>query len=428
MRLPEILRTAVGNAFRSKVRTTLTILAIFVGAFTLTLTNGVGTGVTNYIDTQVASFGSSDSIFITQASLSQSGAFGGSSTEPVEYDPDRTVMAGVGPQFEALSPSDLEKIRAVPGIASADPLLIATPDYVKGPSNRMFELTLNPSSTGAGVALRAGSGFPRGESEEVMLLPAQFVEPLGFASDAAAVGETVLIGVTDVFGAQHEVEVRVSGVQEDSLLAFGAIVSTGTTEALFEAQTTGLPAMVANIYPAVTARLAADADEQQVKAALAESGYEGQTLADQMGSINAVVNGIVGVLNAFAVIALIAAGFGIVNTLLMSVQERTREIGLMKAMGMGRGGIFTLFSAEAVFIGFLGSAIGSLIAIVLGSVISSVLAAGPLSDLSGLRVLEFDPLTVAGVILVVMLLAFLSGTLPAARAARLDPITALRYE
>jgi len=292
----------------------------------------------------------------------------------------------------------------------------------------MFEFTLNPSSTGAGVALRAGSGFPRGEEEQVMLLPAQFVEPLGFESDAAAVDRTVLIGVTDVFGTQHEVEVRISGVQEESILAFGAIVSTGTTEALYRAQTTGLPSMVANIYPAVTARLAEGANEQQVKAALSEGGYEGQTLADQMGSINAVINGIVGVLNAFAVIALIAAGFGIVNTLLMSVQERTREIGLMKAMGMGRGGIFTLFSAEAVFIGFLGSAIGSVIAIVLGSVISSALAAGPLSDLAGLRVLEFDPLTVAGVILVVMLLAFLSGTLPAARAARLDPIAALRYE
>ncbi|MFA5595757.1 MAG: FtsX-like permease family protein, partial [Trueperaceae bacterium] len=210
--------------------------------------------------------------------------------------------------------------------------------------------------------------------------------------------------------------------------AFGMIVSKGLTQELYSAQTTGLPPIVSSIYPAATARVAPGADLRRVKADLAEKGYAGQTLADQMGSINAVVNGIVGVLNAFAVIALIAAGFGIVNTLLMSVQERTREIGLMKAMGMGGRSIFALFSAEAVFIGFLGSAIGSLIAIGLGSVISSVLAAGPLSDLAGLRVLEFDPLTVAGVILVVMLLAFLSGTLPAARAARLDPIAALRYE
>ena len=66
-------------------------------------------------------------------------------------------------------------------------------------------------------------------------------------------------------------------------------------------------------------------------------------------------------LDAFAVIALIAAGFGIINTLLMSVQERTREIGLMKAMGLGGGRIFAMFSIEAIFIGFLGSAIGAAI-------------------------------------------------------------------
>jgi len=112
----------------------------------------------------------------------------------------------------------------------------------------------------------------------------------------------------------------------------------------------------------------------------------------------------------------------------MSVQERTREIGLMKAMGMGASKVFALFSAEAVVIGFLGSAIGAAVAIGLGTIISNVLAAGPLSDLAGLRVLEFNPISVITVIVVVMLLAFLSGTLPAARAARLDPIEALRYE
>lgn len=429
MKLPEILRTAVGNAFRSKVRTTLTILAIFVGAFTLTLTNGVGTGVTNYIDSQVASFGASDSMFITQASLAENGGFGATNSGPVEFDPDQAQLAsGMGSQFEALSDLDLEAMRAVPGVASVEPMLMVSPDYIKGPNERMFVMTLNPSPAGTGVALTAGTTISTEETESQLLLPVSFVEPMGFASDAEAVGSTVLVGVSDVFGNRHEVPAVVSGVQEDSLLAFGMLVSKGLTQELYSAQTTGLPPMVASIYPAATARIAPGADVRRVKADLAEKGYSGQTLADQMGSINAVVNGIVGVLNAFAVIALIAAGFGIVNTLLMSVQERTREIGLMKAMGMGGRSIFALFSAEAVFIGFLGSAIGSLIAIGLGSVISSVLAAGPLSDLAGLRVLEFDPLTVAGVILVVMLLAFLSGTLPAARAARLDPIAALRYE
>ena len=50
----EILRTAIANTFRSKLRTTLTVVAIFIGAFTLTITNGLGTGISNYIDSQVA--------------------------------------------------------------------------------------------------------------------------------------------------------------------------------------------------------------------------------------------------------------------------------------------------------------------------------------------------------------------------------------
>ena len=82
------------------------------------------------------------------------------------------------------------------------------------------------------------------------------------------------------------------------------------------------------------------------------------------------------VLNGFAVIALIAAGIGIVNTLFMAVQERTREVGLMKAMGMSSGRVFSLFSLEAVVIGLIGSAIGRAGAIGVGQVVNSV-AGGP---------------------------------------------------
>ena len=166
----------------------------------------------------------------------------------------------------------------------------------------------------------------------------------------------------------------------------------------------------------------------QAKADLEAQGFTGLTVADQIGAIQTVINGIIGVLNAFAVIALIAAGFGIVNTLLMSVQERTREIGLMKAMGMGGGKIFALFSVEAIFIGFLGSALGAGVAVGLGSVISSVLSDTVLSSLPGLHIMLFTPASVATIIGVVMLIAFLAGTLPARRAARQNPIDALRYE
>lgn len=153
-----------------------------------------------------------------------------------------------------------------------------------------------------------------------------------------------------------------------------------------------------------------------------------QTVEDQLGLLTTVISGVTGVLSAFAVVALVAAAFGIVNTLLMSVQERTREIGLMKALGMSSRRVFALFSLEAGFIGLLGSAVGVVAAVAVGSALSAALGAGPLADLGGLDVLLFRPEAALTIIGVIMGIAFLAGTLPARRAARQTPISALRYE
>ena len=83
---------------------------------------------------------------------------------------------------------------------------------------------------------------------------------------------------------------------------------------------------------------------------------------------------------------------------------------------------------EAVFIGFLGSAIGVGVAMIVGTGVSSVLAKGLFSDLPGLQLIAFDPVSIAVIILVVMAIAFLAGTLRAARAAKADPVESLRYE
>lgn len=424
----EIIRSAISNAFRSKLRTTLTVLAIFVGAFTLTITNGIGTGITNYINTQVSSLGADDVMMITQSELSEGGAFGAPNSLQ-KYDPDKTVLSGqFGPQIAALSPDDLTVIGEIPGILNVEPIQIISPEYIVGPSEAKYEITVNPAPPGTNIALLAGEWNPE-TSEAGILLPVQFVEALGFTNPTDAVGEHVRVAVGDIFGTTHEVPAVVVGVQEETIFAFGAVITKPLSKLLFDAQTTNLP--VPPAFPLVTATIAPNlsaAEISAIKNTLREHGYSGQTVADQLGAVNTVITGIIGVLNAFAVIALIAASFGIINTLFMSVQERTREIGLMKAMGMGANQIFALFSTEAIVIGFLGSAIGALIAIALGNVISTSLAAGALSDLVGLRVLEFSAVPVLTVILIVMVLAFLSGTLPAARAAKLDPIEALRYE
>lgn len=436
----EVLTTAVMNTFRSKLRTFLTVLAIFVGAFTLILTNGLGVGIKGYIDRQVASMGGHDTMSVAKASTFEAGGF---RTEdgPKEYDPNASFFtAGGGMQFEALTTADLEIVEGIKGVSSVEPIRIVAPDYIVHGDSKKYELLISPLTSGMTLDLAAGSDLSAAGTRVVaghdaplgeFVLPMDYVEPLGFASPEDATGRVVTVALSDPFGNQHEVNAVVTGVMKRGLFGEGAVVSQALRTEMFAAQTSGLPEAVTNVYQGATLKLtpeARDNDLQRVKAELREHGLLGITLEDQLGAIDTVITGLVWVLNGFAIIALIAAGFGIINTLLMSVQERTREIGLMKALGMGAGKIFALFSAEAVFIGFLGSALGALLGIITGTIISNVLAAGLLKDLEGLRVLDFDPLQVAGVILLVMVLALFAGTLPAAKAAQQNPIDALRYE
>jgi putative ABC transport system permease protein len=134
------------------------------------------------------------------------------------------------------------------------------------------------------------------------------------------------------------------------------------------------------------------------------------------------------VLNFFAGIALLAASFGIVNTLLMSVQERTKEIGLMKAVGMSRKKLFLIFSTEAILLGFWGSLLGSLAGVGVGKVVNRLATKTFLKDLVGFELTSFPATSIVAIMLIIMLIAFLAGTLPARRASKLDAIEALRYE
>jgi putative ABC transport system permease protein len=259
------------------------------------------------------------------------------------------------------------------------------------------------------------------------------VKSLGLSSDSAAIGTTVHIGITDASRSASVVDATVVGISEASLGAVGDASTTNAalTQKLYDAQTVGLTGTAKDRYSQASVRFDAAATPAQVtqlKERLTQAGFDGKTVADQIGTFKTVIDVIVLVLNAFAVIALLAASFGIVNTLLMSVQERTREIGLMKAMGMGSGKVFGLFSFEAVFIGFLGSAIGAGIAMLVGAGISAALSGSVFSALPGLTLIAFSPASIATIILIVMAIAFVAGTLPAAKAARQDPIESLRYE
>ncbi|MGO2110341.1 MAG: ABC transporter permease [Pseudoclavibacter sp.] len=433
MKTSDLIGAAIANPLRSRTRTSLTVLAIFVGAFTLTLTSGLGTGINRYIDDTVSSIGASDVMTVTKPGDAEADP---TDTGPQEYDPDAVEAGGVAPESSVtlMTDSDIDAIADVDGIRDVEPVKSVQLDYVQHESGTQYVAGLGSLVAGQNVELAAGAETDDAATDLQVTIPVSYVEPLGFDGAAAAVGESLTLALTDGAFAQHTVDVEIVGVAEEALAApsgSGLVANQALEDELHRLQSTGLPAEQLDRWVEATAWFDEDLTPDQIvelQDRLASDGFSGTTTADQLGTFTTVIDTIVLVLNVFAAIALLAAAFGIVNTLLMSVQERTREIGLMKAMGMGSGRVFTLFSLEAVFIGFLGSAIGVVVAMLVGSVASTFLGGALLADLPGLTIVAFDPLTVTLTVLLIMAVAFLAGTLPAARAARKDPVEALRYE
>lgn len=427
MRGVDVVGTAFRNAFRSRLRTSLTVLAIFIGAFTLSLTNGLGTGVNRYLDDTVASVGVDDVMTVTKAN-EDAPTDGG----PAEYDPNQIEADGPpGTTTTALTDDDIESIADVDGVLSVDPTKSVLADYVQHDDGTKYQISISQFVPGMEVELASGQQVDLDAADPELVLPESYVEPLGLGSDSDAVGQTVTLAVTDGTGTQVTTDATVVGIAEPGVVTMsGAIPNDVLTQELYDLQTTGAPAAETERYAQASVTFDAAAGEEETAALqdrLEDAGFTASTLEDQLGALTSVIDGIVLVLNGFAVIALIAAGIGIVNTLFMAVQERTREVGLMKAMGLSSGRVFSLFSIEAVVIGLIGSAVGVLGAIGVGQIVNGV-AGDLLVDLPGLTLVAFDPVSVATVVLGVMVIAFLAGTLPALRAARQDPISSLRYE
>lgn len=427
MKTLDLTKSAISNTFRAKTRTTLTVLAIFIGAFTLTITNALGAGVSDYVGKQVSSLGAQDVLVLSNATTANT-------TEgPAEYDPEKSTAAiagtPIGGAQASLSQSHLEEAAAVEGIKKVLPIHSVAVDYIQADDSKPFEVSLSMTGSVVTADLAAGNQLSKADDAYEILLPLDYVSALGFDSADASIGEVVEIGYSNLQGKKETIDLTVVGVANTSLFSSGTAISEAAVEKIHATQREGITGD--ETYQVAVAYIDAQASAEEIaeiKDALLAVDVTAQTLEDRLGLIQTVISGIVGVLNAFAFIALLAAAFGIVNTLLMSVQERTREIGLMKAMGMSSRKIFGLFSTEATFIGLLGSALGAGAAILLGTGISEVLANTALADLPGLNILLFTPESAIGVMLLIMAISFLSGTLPARKASKLNPIEALRYE
>ena len=445
MKISDLLKRSGKNLRSAKIRTVLTSLAIAVGGFTLVLTLGAGNGLRDYTSKLIESnFDPTELMVGKDKEITNAGT---PSTEPKEYD-DSVSSLDFGTtslQIKRVTKEDIEQIKQLPAVESVRENYRIDARYITRENQKKYTLSVERFNPAQKPEVKAGN-LPGGSDDlpkGSILLPDSYLEVLGFNSAEEAIGKNVSIHVrkglpefTESTGrdtAQKTIEYAISAVTKRSAtsIAGGQLpvyVSGPDAKILYDFTSSGTPDYEKYTYVNVRIKNGTDEDVlSKAKSDLESQGFYVQSSKDVQKTVTQFVNILQGMVLGFGAITLIASIFGIINTQYISVLERTREIGLMKALGMRSRDVKLLFMFEASWIGFLGGLIGSVLAVILGILINPWISEKlDLGD--GNSLIIFNPLQIVMLIAGLVLVATVAGILPARKASKMDPIEALRTE
>jgi putative ABC transport system permease protein len=407
----ETLRIAWGGIVANKLRSGLTILGMTIGVAAVIILIAVGNGSSKAVEERIESLG-------TNVLLVESGAARGGARFAA-------LGGGVGGDPISLTRQDAEALQnhsEAPDVKSASPVVNATgvtlvydgtsyepgtfvgttPSYLAAHG---YHLQEGAAFTAADVAHHARVAVI-GQTVVEELFPGQ--DPIGQTMRADGVNFEV-IGVLAAKGSNgvsnlDEIVAAPITTVQDSLSGYGPIDSI-TVEATSESSLSAAEAEVTQIL------------EQRHKVKdTAEPGFQVINQGSLLETTSSTTSVFTTLLGEVAAISLLVGGIGVMNIMLVSVTERTREIGIRKAVGARRSDILTQFLTEAVLV----SLIGGLTGVLLGVVGSQFEIAGVHPAIATYSIfLAFGAAVLTGLFF---------GTYPAGRAARLRPIEALRFE
>jgi len=396
----ELLRFAVGALQGQRLRSALSALGVAIGVAAVVLLTSLGEGTRQYIVSQFTQFG----------------------TNLLEIKPGRIKTMGMpgvlGGTTHKLTLDDADAVRRVPGVAAVVPVVVGQARVEAGGRGRSVYIY--------------GVGHEMQRVWQVQVAQGEFLPVM----DARRQGSFVVLGpklAREVFGQEPPLGQRVR-IGSLSLLVIGVLEPKGQVLGLDMDDSAYMPVATAmNLFNQSELMaidvLAARAEAIQfvvarIRAMLTERhrGEEDFTITTQgemLDTFGRVIGIITIAVTAIAGVSLLVGAIGILTVMWISVNERTAEIGLLRALGVSEGGVGAIFLVEATLLAVIGGLGGLLLA---AAVAAAIHAAAP-----GLP-LQTPPLAIPAAVLTSVVVGIASGYLPARRAASLDPVDALRAE
>ncbi len=454
----DLFELAVRNLRQSKLRNGLTTIGISVGVASLVAMLSLGVGLQQLATRRLAGSGMFDTVFVTSRQ-----DFRGFDREDDQKSPHPE-------QAPVLDEPARVKMTKLPYVTEVEPEIRVMGEVVSGGETHFGFVTGLPMSARENEAFDSlkGKFFSSDNADEAILL-FDFAKELDPKNPTALIGQDISLRYGerqalaqdssdrpqltggesnarsngDDFGfsvVRRVQKLRVVGLIDQEPYGGMRTVSRGriflpvaTTERLNMAQFTDMRSSLrgasGKTYMTLTVRVKDPAKVQGVQDAINQMGFRTFSVLDATKSLRRFFTVLDLFLGIFGSLALAVATLAIINTLVMAVLERRREIGVMKAIGASDGDVKKLFFTEAGAMGFFGGVLG----IVLGFAIGKAINIGTGIYLQRHQ-LPAEPVwimpswLIGAAIAFSILVSLLAGLYPASRAARLDPVQTLKYE
>jgi putative ABC transport system permease protein len=474
MNISDMIRMGFSNLWRTRLRTTLTILGVVIGIGALTSMVSFGTGMQKNFTDAIKKSDLFTSLHVTPGKLNL-GEIGEGDLSGLENMMEE--------QPEPITDSVLQAIQNIPGV------IIAFPEEtfparisLEGKENTMNVQPV-PVQMGDYYPFNdlLGGSFFRDDTSDVIIFTWETLRNLGFIVDypenkyilnkedsvngkqivtadsllgkkvrmyTATIDKSIIKNPLSILRkpkfdpfSETEMSFTIGGIlkrrEEFSIggASGGAFIATGKAEEVPRLSFSSVWDILnrekkEGTYSSVYVRVQKMEEVPAVRKVIEEDmGLGVFSITDQMKQMKQVFIIMDSLLGAIGTVALIIAALGIINTMIMSILERTREIGIMKAVGGSENQIKMIFFVEAAFIGLIGAifglALGWLVSRIANVIINSRLQ--PL-DAPRIDLFYFPAWLIAGAIAFSILVSLAAGLYPAFRAARIDPVKALRHD